>query len=56
MDPLLLPEEVAALLRVDISTLRNWRSKGRGPKFVKIGDLARYRLADVEAYVSASLS
>ena len=31
-------------------TLESWRSKGRGPKFVKIGGLVRYRCQDIETY------
>jgi hypothetical protein len=31
-------------------TLANWRSRGLGPKFAKIGGRVLYRLADVEAW------
>ncbi len=30
-------------------TLEQWRYLGRGPRYVKIGHLVRYRLEDVEA-------
>jgi Helix-turn-helix domain len=42
--------EVAKRLRVSPKTLRNWRSKGKGPFSMKIGGLIRYRLVDVEAF------
>lgn len=35
---------------VSTATLANWRAKGRGPAWVKVGTRIRYRLADVEAY------
>lgn len=35
---------------VTTGTLSNWRSKGRGPSFVKIGKSVRYPLAAVQAY------
>lgn len=39
---------------VTIGTLANWRSKGRGPSFVKIGSRVVYRVADVTAYETAA--
>lgn len=47
------PPEVADLLRVRVSTLRAWRSRGKGPSFVKIGGRILYRRTVVEAYVAA---
>jgi len=38
-----------------MKTLRNWRVRGEGPKFLKIGRLVRYRLSDVLAWEEASL-
>ena len=35
---------------VTIETLANWRSQGKGPKFVVIGRAPRYRVADVLKY------
>lgn len=38
-----------------IKTLRNWRSRGQGPAFIKLNNGAiRYALADVLAYEEAS--
>jgi hypothetical protein len=31
-------------------TLENWRWKGRGPEFLKIGGKVMYDLNDIEAY------
>ncbi|WP_435590793.1 helix-turn-helix transcriptional regulator [Nocardia sp. bgisy118] len=47
-------DEVAALLRVDASSLRRWRtaSPPQGPPFVQLSDrVTRYSGADVIAYL-----
>jgi predicted DNA-binding transcriptional regulator AlpA len=38
--------------RWDVSpgTLRNWRVAGKGPKWIKIGNLVRYRLSEVQKW------
>lgn len=36
-------------------TLANWRVKGLGPKFVKIGRRVIYRLKDIENYERKNL-
>lgn len=51
---LLDEREVADALSVALNTLRNWRWKGEGPRFVKLGKrTVRYRRADLEAFVAA---
>ena len=35
---------------VSPKTLVNWRSAGRGPKWIKLGKGVAYRLSDVEAW------
>lgn len=51
-DRLLKQDIVAEMLTVSIRTLEYWRSKGNGgPRFVKVGKLARYRESDVKAYI-----
>ncbi len=49
---LLTDREVATVLRVSRALLRKWRVTRRGPKFVKLGTLVRYREADLEAFVA----
>ncbi len=34
------------------ATLSRWRYAGKGPRFVKVGRLVRYRLSDVLAWIS----
>lgn len=44
----------AAALDVAVQTLRNWRWRGEGPRFVKVGTrLVRYRRGDLAAFVEA---
>jgi predicted DNA-binding transcriptional regulator AlpA len=45
---------LAARLGVSRSTLQSWRYSGRGPRFVKLGRMVRYRVADIDAYLSAN--
>lgn len=48
---LLTTPEVAELLRVEIRMLENWRSARKGPPFIKVGVLVRYRVVDLEAWL-----
>ena len=41
------PDEAAARLGVEASTLANWRWSGHGPRHVKVGSRVRYRLSDL---------
>lgn len=38
---LMTPDEVADLLKVSHGTLENWRYRGEGPPFVKLGSRRR---------------
>jgi predicted DNA-binding transcriptional regulator AlpA len=48
---LLNEHEVAMSCSISVLTLRKWRSIKRGPKFVKISTLVRYRPEDVDAWI-----
>lgn len=48
---LLTPNEVAIQLGMAESTLTKWRSRGKGPKYVKMGRIIRYRQSDIDNYV-----
>jgi len=50
---LLNEHEVASSCSISVLTLRKWRSQKRGPQFVKIGALVRYRPEDVDAWIGA---
>lgn len=45
---------LASRLGVSRSTLQSWRYTGRGPRWIKLGRLIRYRLHDVDAYLAAN--
>ena len=47
--------EVAARLGVSRFTVRSWRLKGVGPRFLKLGRAVRYRPEDVDEYVQQAL-
>jgi excisionase family DNA binding protein len=47
----LTTREAAQFLGVNAATVSNWRSRGVGPVFRKIGRLVRYRKADLEKYL-----
>lgn len=53
-DGLLTPDDVASLLQVDLRTLANWRYKGVGPVFTKLGGIVRYTRTDVNDFVASS--
>jgi excisionase family DNA binding protein len=48
-----LVDEVALADRLGVSrsTLQSWRYSGRGPRYIKVGRLIRYRNADIDAYL-----
>jgi predicted DNA-binding transcriptional regulator AlpA len=49
---LLDEREAAAILGASVQTLRNWRWRGEGPRFRKIGlRMVRYSRADLEAFI-----
>jgi hypothetical protein len=49
----LLDEHAAAkFFCISVASLRRWRWLRTGPKYHKLGASVRYRLADLEAYLS----
>jgi predicted DNA-binding transcriptional regulator AlpA len=40
---------LCALLAISSVTATKWRAKAKGPPFIKVGRLVRYRRSDVEA-------
>lgn len=53
LDVLLTPVQASSTLGLAIQTLADLRYKGRGPQFVKVGRLVRYRLRDLEAWLDS---
>jgi excisionase family DNA binding protein len=46
--------EAAKSLGLSVATLRAWRHRHTGPRFVRFGRAVRYLTADVDAFISAS--
>ncbi len=53
LDALLNESEVAQRLRVSVACVRRWRLERRGPKFIKLGALVRYRPEDIEQWLAS---
>lgn len=50
---LLSETEAAPLVGVEPKTLANWRTMGRGPKFIKAGKRVMYDPTDLQAWKDA---
>ncbi len=55
MSGLLTTNEVAARLRVDPSTIRRWRLDDMGPRYLKVSNIYRYPVDDLEAWIAESV-
>jgi len=51
-EPLLEPEQAAALLSVPAATLQTWRAARTGPRFFRVGRHVRYARADLETWLN----
>jgi predicted DNA-binding transcriptional regulator AlpA len=51
-DALLTPSAVTALTTIPESTLAQYRSRGGGPRFIKLGRKVLYRAEDVQRWIS----
>lgn len=51
--PLMSSQELSESIGVAVKTLANWRSQATGPKYVKAGGRVRYRLSDVESWLTS---
>ena len=49
---LLTTDELADKLDVSPRTLQDWRHRGEGPPFVKLGDCVRYKWSAVEQWMA----
>jgi hypothetical protein len=52
--PLATPEELSEYLGdISVDTLKDWRYRGGGPKWIPVGKHVRYDWDDVEAWLDA---
>lgn len=49
---LMTVQEVSELTKVPVATFYGYRTKGGGPRSLKLGRHLRYRRADVEAWIN----
>jgi|SRR5450432_3794429 hypothetical protein len=50
---LLTETDLSRQLRVSLAALRKWRVMKRGPQFVKLGSLVRYRQHDIDVWLAS---
>ncbi len=50
----LTDREVADLMGLSVATLRSWRHRGKGPRFLRLGRSVRYLPSDLAEFVRAS--
>lgn len=50
---LVSPGELAAYLAVPVQTVYGWRSKGVGPRGLRVGKHVRYRKSDIERWLTS---
>jgi hypothetical protein len=53
MPSLMTEQQVSQQIQVSLAALRKWRVERRGPRFVKVGPLVRYRADDLVAWIEA---
>jgi excisionase family DNA binding protein len=51
MSNLMTETEVAKRLNVSLASVRRWRLERRGPVFLKVGALVRYRPEDLDTWL-----
>lgn len=49
---LFTPTELAEYLNISPRTLIRWRNERRGPDWIRVGRVVRYRRQDVEAWLN----
>lgn len=53
LEPVLTTSELAAHLGVPVQTIHDLRHAGRGPRGIRIGRELRFRVSEIEAWLSA---
>lgn len=53
MPPMLTESEAAHFLRASARTLQDWRVRGCGPRFVKVGSRVCYQRNDLVQWIAA---
>jgi predicted DNA-binding transcriptional regulator AlpA len=53
LETLLTERQVAEISGMSVASVRRWRHKKQGPKYLKVGAAVRYRPADVAAWLDS---
>lgn len=53
---MLTTDEASQQLKMSPQTLADWRWKSKGPKFVKVGRLVRYRQSDLDQWLQRQVT
>jgi predicted DNA-binding transcriptional regulator AlpA len=51
--PAMTEREVARRLSLSVATLRSWRLRRRGPRYVRFGRAVRYLASDIDRFVQS---
>ena len=51
MDTVITEKEAANYLGLAVQTLRNWRHLKKGPPYLKLSRVVRYRTVDLQNYI-----
>lgn len=51
LEPLLSIEELAEYLDIPVSTIRDWRTDGKGPRAIRLGGRLRFAVSDVRTWL-----
>lgn len=51
LEPLLSIDELADYLDIPVSTIRDWRTDGKGPRAIRLGGRLRFAVSDVQAWL-----
>lgn len=51
-DNLITTKQAAAYLAVAVHTLDKFRIEGRGPKYLRLGRMIRYRASDIDRWLN----
>ncbi|SEC95136.1 DNA binding domain-containing protein, excisionase family [Amycolatopsis tolypomycina] len=54
--PLATPSQLAEYLGIPEATLSQWRARGKGPKWTRVGRHVRYRWSEVDAWLDTQSS
>lgn len=53
--PVMTEKEAATYTGFSVRTMQDWRFRGVGPSYIKIGRSVRYRLSELDTFLSGTL-